>query len=190
VALSDSWFLSRAGESHGPYGWDDLVRFAREGNVAGDDLIWSPPALDWVRADAIPGLLPAQPAHQLSPTAVAPAAVSPSTPPPAAPPLVSAPAVHPAPAYAPAAVLPAHPAVPREGVISFGHWLGVLVILLIPVLNLLMLLVWSCAGNVNSSKQAFARAALLVGTVLALVSLIWAFTAGAGVFRGPAMVPM
>lgn len=211
--MSDHWFLSRAGERHGPYTWDDLVRFAREGNVAGDDLIWSPSTVDWVRADTIPGLVPEPPAQQLPPVpAAAPAAVeTPAHAPAAAPaaaelPPVPAPAAsqqapatpaspapaHPAPVPVPAyAAAPAvHPAVPRDGVITFGHWLGVLVILVIPVLNLLMLLVWSFAGNVHPSKQAFARAALLVGAVLALVTLIWALTGGAAVFRGPAMVPM
>jgi hypothetical protein len=59
--MSDEWYVYRAGQQYGPYAWQEIIVYARDGNIAGEDLLWSQSTVDWLRADEIPGLFPAAP---------------------------------------------------------------------------------------------------------------------------------
>jgi hypothetical protein len=45
--MEDQWYLSREGQQHGPYTWQQLAGHARAGLVGGQDLIWSPSTGEW-----------------------------------------------------------------------------------------------------------------------------------------------
>ncbi len=57
--MSEQWFISREGERRGPYTWEEVVFYTRSGNIGAADLLWSESTGSWVRADQVPGLLPA-----------------------------------------------------------------------------------------------------------------------------------
>jgi len=46
--------------------------------------------------------------------------------------------------------------------VKFGDWLITLIIMLVPLLNLVMLILWSTEKNTNPSKANWARASLAV----------------------------
>ena len=56
--MSDQWYISRGGEQRGPYTWEEVLFYGNEGNIDPEDLIWSRPTGEWLRADQVPGLLP------------------------------------------------------------------------------------------------------------------------------------
>jgi len=107
--MSDGWHVGRKGEASewqgGPYTWQQLVDFGREGRLTPADLVWHPSMPEWLPAQQIPGLMPA-----VAPAA-APAPVTAPEPEPAAEP---EPAGTPAPIMEPATA-PAPPAPPRKG---------------------------------------------------------------------------
>ncbi len=47
-------------------------------------------------------------------------------------------------------------------VMSFGEWLGALIIMIIPVLNFIMLIVWVTEQNTNPNKVNWAKATLVI----------------------------
>jgi hypothetical protein len=108
------WQVRRQGAASdwdgGPYSWEQLVAFAREGRIVATDHVWRPPMPEWILAGAVSGLIPQpMPAAPL-PVAAAPAPGAPvaATPAPAPASPVPAPAAPvygtapPAPASAPA----------------------------------------------------------------------------------------
>jgi uncharacterized membrane protein YdbT with pleckstrin-like domain len=46
--------------------------------------------------------------------------------------------------------------------VSFGDWLVTMLIMLVPVLNAIMLIVWSTDRNSNPSKANWAKASLVI----------------------------
>ncbi len=65
--------------------------------------------------------------------------------------------------------------------ISTGGWLGTLLLLMIPLVNLILLIVWAASGTENPNRRNFARAYLVfmvIGIALAIVISI-GFGAGA-----------
>ena len=56
--LAGGWHLSREGTTYGPYGWSDLVAWAREGRVGPDDMVWHDQLPSWTPARHVPGLIP------------------------------------------------------------------------------------------------------------------------------------
>ena len=68
VDLESGYYLSRDGQSLGPYTWESLTGFAANGQVAPDDVLWGPGLDRWTPAIAIPGLLPPVPAPPPRPT--------------------------------------------------------------------------------------------------------------------------
>ncbi len=56
--MSRQWYLSRRGQQFGPYTWEEVVYYARSGNIEGGDLLWSQSTGEWIRADQVTGLLP------------------------------------------------------------------------------------------------------------------------------------
>ncbi len=53
--------------------------------------------------------------------------------------------------------------------ISVAGWIGIIFLLLIPGLNLLLLIIWACGGCRKKAKASFARAALLVLLIFAVI---------------------
>jgi len=47
------WYISRGEEQYGPYADEDMIGFARQGNLHPKDLVWSKGTGDWVRADSV-----------------------------------------------------------------------------------------------------------------------------------------
>ena len=58
----------------------------------------------------------------------------------------------------------------RDSPVSVGAWIGILILLMIPLINLVMLLVWALGPNVNRSLQNFCRAVLILGFAVMIVS--------------------
>jgi len=54
---SRNWYLGRGGERYGPYDDQQFEAMVREGNVLPDDLVWNETMAEWLRADAVKGLL-------------------------------------------------------------------------------------------------------------------------------------
>ena len=52
-----AWYLGRGGERYGPYDEQQFKTMARDGNVLPDDLVWNETMAEWLRADAVRGLL-------------------------------------------------------------------------------------------------------------------------------------
>jgi len=69
--------------------------------------------------------------------------------------------------------------------LSIGAYLGMIILLCIPVVNLIMLLVWSFSDSVNINKKHFAIANLilvLVGIVISIVLAILMVRLGFGFY--------
>lgn len=54
-----------------------------------------------------------------------------------------------------------------------GQYIGMLLLMLIPIVSIIMLLVWSFGGSVNLNKKNFARAMLIVSAISIVLSLIF-----------------
>ncbi len=54
--MSTKWFMKTKGGEYGPYTWDQLLGYAREGRVMRDDLVKSEAMSDWVIASHQEGL--------------------------------------------------------------------------------------------------------------------------------------
>lgn len=65
------WYLARAGKRYGPMTDEELARLARDGNLVASDHLWRQGFEDWIKVEAIPGLLDAKP--KAEPPAPAPA---------------------------------------------------------------------------------------------------------------------
>jgi hypothetical protein len=53
--------------------------------------------------------------------------------------------------------------------LTLGNWIGTLIILMIPLVNLIMLIVWAASGSTHPSKKTFAQAYLvLIGIMICL----------------------
>ena len=50
-----SYYINRSGTQYGPYTLQEMIGFARQGNLHPEDLVWSEKTGDWVRADTIKG---------------------------------------------------------------------------------------------------------------------------------------
>ncbi len=59
--------------------------------------------------------------------------------------------------------------------VTFGNWLITLALALIPILNVVMLLVWSISSGTHPSKKNFARAGLLFVPVILAIGLYTVF---------------
>lgn len=59
--MSTEWFLHKEGSQFGPYTWDQLCTFAREGRVQPGDNVWNSSMTAWAPAQEVAGLIPQQP---------------------------------------------------------------------------------------------------------------------------------
>ena len=88
-AMAEGWYVGRSESDWrgGPYSWDELVSYAREGRIAADDLVWHESCSDWVAPENVPGLMDAVRAAEAAPAAGrAPSAAHAAAPAPAAAP--------------------------------------------------------------------------------------------------------
>ena len=56
--------------------------------------------------------------------------------------------------------------------ISTRGYLGICLLMLIPILNLLLLIVWACGGCRKISKRNYARSMIIVGTIAIILGVI------------------
>jgi hypothetical protein len=106
---------------------------------------------------------PVQPAY----TAAAEPAPTPPVPPP--------PAYTPPPAqtaYAPQHS-PAYSGQPGSEPLRVGQYIGMLLLMFVPILSIILLFVWSFGGSVNLNKKNFARAMLIVSAIGVVLSIIF-----------------
>lgn len=59
MIMADQWYVSRQGQEHGPYTWEEMIFYAREGNISPGDPVWSSSTGAWVQASQVAGLVPA-----------------------------------------------------------------------------------------------------------------------------------
>lgn len=103
-----------------------------------------------------------QPAYA---AAAGPAPVRPVPPPPVyAPPPQSA--------YA-APQPPANYAQPGREPLGVGQYIGMFLLMCVPLLNVILLFMWSFGGSVNLNKKNFARASLLLGVIAIVLSIVF-----------------
>ena len=58
-------------------------------------------------------------------------------------------------------------------VMSFGEWFGTLLILLIPILNIIMLIVWITEPNTNPNKVNWVKATLVLIGIQFVVAMFF-----------------
>lgn len=107
--------------------------------------------------------LPEAPAQGAAPSSLPPALCSPEEP------VVPHPA---APAQGASVQEQAPPAKSKYAPISVGSWIGILLLLALPGVNLILLIVWACGGCRKMVKRSFARASLLLVAVFLVLGLI------------------
>lgn len=56
--------------------------------------------------------------------------------------------------------------------LTLGNYIGMYLLLMIPFVNFILLLVWAFGSDVNLNKKNFARAALIMGLIVAALSII------------------
>jgi len=55
--VHDGWYVSREGSPYGPYTWERMVEFVREGSVSASDLVHHESWNDWRAAETVQGLI-------------------------------------------------------------------------------------------------------------------------------------
>ena len=107
---------------------------------------------------------PVQPVH------AATAAPSPPRPAPPQPPAQTAPPYQPA--YAPPGP-PAYSGHPGSEPLRVGQYIGMLLLMCVPILGVVLLFVWSFGSSVNLNKKNYARAMLIVSVIGIALSVIF-----------------
>ncbi len=70
--------------------------------------------------------------------------------------------------------------------LSIGSYIGIIILMAIPIINLIMLFVWSFSDTVNLNKKHFSIAVLIMILVSILITVglvILAATVGGGLYR-------
>ena len=95
-----------------------------------------------------------------------------------------APPVQPVQPYAPAPDPNALPPGSKYEPITTGGYIGIMLLMMLPLVNLILLLVWACGGCRKVNKTNFARALLIMMLISAAISgiifLIFGSMFGAG----------
>ncbi len=97
-----------------------------------------------------------------------PAAAAPPAQPYAVPPQQPAYAPPAPAAYAPA---PDTPPTGKYAPIGLGGWLGIMLLMLIPIVNIILIIVWACGGCKRVTQRSFARASLIFMAVAIVLSM-------------------
>ena len=102
-----------------------------------------------------------------APVSPPPTPAAPPPPPPQTPPVCQVPPQQPAPPQSPELSVKGTKYEP----ITTGGFLGIMLLLCIPVVGFILLIVWACGGCRKISKRSFARASLIL-TVITLVLIL------------------
>ena len=62
--------------------------------------------------------------------------------------------------------------------VGIGGWIGVFLLMCLPVVNLILLIVWACGGATKQSLVNFARAFLILALIGLVIGVILAVAAG------------
>jgi hypothetical protein len=95
---------------------------------------------------------------------------------PAPPPPVSTPPAQKAPSYQQAHTPPqpaAYSGQPGTEPLRVGQYIGMLLLMCVPILGVILLFVWSFGGSVNLNKKNYARAMLIVCAIGLILSIIF-----------------
>ena len=79
----------------------------------------------------------------------------------------------------------------NTSVVSVGDWIITMILMLIPVVNFIMLLVWALSSSTPASKSNWARASLifmLIGILLTI--LFWGSIASLMLFSSDLLAPL
>ena len=60
----------------------------------------------------------------------------------------------------------------RDEVMGFGSWLGMFFLLMIPLVNFILMLIWAFGGDVNRNKQNFCRASIVFSLIIGGIAMI------------------
>jgi hypothetical protein len=60
----------------------------------------------------------------------------------------------------------------KTGAVTLGEWIITYLLMLIPIVNLVLLVIWGFGGNANESKANWAKATLIFIAVSFVLSLI------------------
>ncbi|WFA07763.1 hypothetical protein [Tissierella sp. Yu-01] len=61
-----------------------------------------------------------------------------------------------------------------EEVMSVGKWIGVMIILAIPLVNIIMYVIWAFSPNTNPNLSNFCKATLLLAIIGIFISFMFA----------------
>ncbi len=64
--------------------------------------------------------------------------------------------------------------------VGLGEWIVTLIVLMIPLVNIIMLLVWAFSSGTNPSKANFCKAQLLFMLVSIVIAAVLVFGMGVG----------
>ncbi|MBD3369184.1 DUF4339 domain-containing protein [Candidatus Fermentibacteria bacterium] len=160
-AMADEWYLFKDQQRMGPFSWQQLLEKAKSGAIEPTDQVWSEDTGGWIPGSEVEGLF--------------------QTPPPPPPPPESGfkqevPPDLPTPAAVEAA---AEQMSKRARPLSVGQYFLVLLLSAIPVVNVVLLLIWSFGSKTGKAKKNLARAILIWLLIVAVVSvgvyLAWLF---------------
>ena len=65
-------------------------------------------------------------------------------------------------------------------VITTGGWIGTLLLMFIPIVNIILLIVWAASTGENPNRRNFARAYLVMFLISFVLALIVYFVIGVG----------
>ncbi len=68
---------------------------------------------------------------------------------------------------------PAYSKNPDSDPLRVGQYIGMLLLMCIPLLNIILLFVWSFGGSVNLNKKNFAKASLILGAIGLILSIVF-----------------
>jgi hypothetical protein len=68
---------------------------------------------------------------------------------------------------------PAYSGQPGSEPLRVGQYIGMLLLMCVPILNIILLFVWSFGGSVNLNKKNFARASLILGAIGLILSIVF-----------------
>ncbi len=54
--MDQRWFLRKERGDYGPYSWEQMQQYAREGRLEKEDLVKSDAMAEWATASEVPGL--------------------------------------------------------------------------------------------------------------------------------------
>jgi hypothetical protein len=68
---------------------------------------------------------------------------------------------------------PAYSGQPESESLRVGQYIGMLLLMFVPILSVILLFMWSFGGSINLNKKNFARAMLIVSAIGIVLSIIF-----------------